>query len=103
LQGDSTLAAGAPFFSGIRCAAGSLIRLYVKTGLAPSGVMTAPTGSDLSISNRCAAASPPQPIGSGQTRYYPIYYRDPQPGPGGSCRPVNGANATPGYQIVWGP
>src|SRR5262249_50239641 len=35
LQGDAVVSAGAPFFSGVRCVGGSLIRLYVKTGLQP--------------------------------------------------------------------
>ena len=101
LQGDGFVAAGAPFFSGVRCVGGSLIRLYVKTGLAPSGMMTAPVTGDLSISNRSAAQVPSQPISPGTLRYYQIYYRDPQANPGGACPAVNGANVTTAFQILW--
>src|SRR5262249_36866861 len=103
LQGDALVATGAPFFAGVRCVGGSLIRLYVKTGLQPSGSMTAPVAGDLSISNRSIAQVPSQPISAGQTRYYQVYYRDPAPNPGGSCPPVNGANITNALSIVWSP
>ena len=59
--------------------------------------MTAPTGSELSVSARSAALG--SPISPYQVRYYQTYYRDPSPGfcPSGTFNVSNGA------KIIWGP
>ncbi len=105
LEGDGVTSGGAPFFSGIRCVNGLLIRMYVKGGLNTSGgTSTAPVAGDMSISARCASNFPASTITPGQTRYFQIYYRDPNAAaPTGSCPSINQANATNGLQATWLP
>jgi Tol biopolymer transport system component len=92
LQGSSVIAP-ADFGDGLRCAGGSLKRLYVKH--ATGGVITAPEMGDPSISARSATLGDPVPLGG--TRVYQVYYRDPNlvfcPG---------GFNATNAMAIAWG-
>jgi hypothetical protein len=72
LQGDAVVQTA--FGDGLRCAGGSLIRLAVKSNLA--GASAFPEDTDtLSISQRGQVA-----LGSGETRYYQTYYRNPTPG-----------------------
>jgi hypothetical protein len=72
LQGDAEIPV-VSYGDGLRCAGGSLKRLYTKN--ASGGVVTAPTGGDPSVSARSAAAGDPiSPFG---TRIYQVYYRDP--------------------------
>jgi len=87
---------GIPFGDGIRCANGTLKRLYTKN--ASGGVASAPGMGDPSITARSAAAG--DPIPSGATRYYQTYYRDPSltfcAAPLGST-----FNITNGLRITW--
>jgi hypothetical protein len=71
LQGDASIA---PVFfgDGLRCAGGTLKRLYVKN--ASSGTVIAPGAGDLSVSAQSGALG--APITPGTTRYYQVYYRD---------------------------
>ena len=72
LQG--TIAVAPAFFGdGLRCAGGSLKRLYVKSAVA--GVVSAPDAGDASISARSSALG--DTIALGATRVYQVYYRDP--------------------------
>ena len=72
LQG--TIAVAPAFFGdGLRCAGGSLKRLYVKSAVA--GVVSAPAAGDASISARSSALG--DTIALGATRVYQVYYRDP--------------------------
>ncbi|MBK7645001.1 MAG: hypothetical protein IPJ19_18475 [Planctomycetes bacterium] len=73
LQGNSDLLNGATFGDGVRCVGGSLKRLYIHQAV--NGTAVAPFAGDLSISARSAALG--DPISSGQTRSYQVYYRDP--------------------------
>jgi hypothetical protein len=75
LQGDSFASNGAAFGQGVRCAGGSLKRMYVKT--ASAGSITAPdfTAGDPTISARSAVLG--VPIQPGQPYFYLVYYRDP--------------------------
>jgi hypothetical protein len=100
LQGDALLAAGAPFGAGVRCTAGQLFRLKVS-GIS-GGNASYPVGADRSITNRSSDLG--TPIGSGATRWYQTYYRDPSlPNPGSGC-PTNATfNITSGQRITWGP
>jgi hypothetical protein len=96
LQG-STPIAPVNFGDGLRCAGGSLKRMYVKR--ASGGVVTAPQGGDPSVSSRSAALGDPLPLGA--TRIYQVYYRDPNPSfcpnpPGGT---FNVSNA---IAVAWG-
>jgi len=76
IQGDAQIAS-TPFGDGVRCIGGSLKRLAVKTNVA--GVAQFPEPGDPSVSQRSAQLGDPI-LGSGQTRYYQTYYRDPDPG-----------------------
>jgi archaellum component FlaF (FlaF/FlaG flagellin family) len=92
LQG-STFIAPVNFGDGLRCAGGSLKRLYTKN--ASSGSITVPVGAEPSISVRSATLGDTIPLGV--TRIYQVYYRDPNLGfcPGGF-------NATHAVAIAWG-
>jgi hypothetical protein len=95
LQGDAAIAP--TFFGdGLRCAGGTLKRLYVKT--ASSGTVVAPAAGDPSITARSAALG--DPIAPGSTRYYQVYYRDPIltfcPNPPGDSFNVGSA-----LRVVW--
>jgi hypothetical protein len=97
LQG-SEMIAPAVFGDGLRCAGGSLKRLYTKHAVA--GVVSAPELGDPSISERSAALGAPIPMGA--TRHYQTYYRDPAltycPSPSGNTWNVGHALST-----VWSP
>ncbi len=96
LQGDAQNANAFLFGDGLRCVSGSLKRLYSKN--ASSGVVSAPTAGDLSITAQSAAKG--DVIPSGSTRYYQVYYRDPDPT---FCPPPSGDffNVSNGVIIVW--
>ena len=72
LQGTNDNLSGAVFGDGVRCVGGALKRLYSKTAV--EGTVLAPMTGDPSISSRSAALG--DPIASGQTRSYQVYYRD---------------------------
>jgi hypothetical protein len=96
LQGDSSNAAGLVFGDGVRCAAGHLLRIGVKTAV--SGTDHYPGAGDPSITARSAALGAPIPPHA--TRFYQAYYRDPNPA---FCPPPMGStfNVTNGIRIVW--
>jgi Tol biopolymer transport system component len=95
IQG-SDAAASVHFGDGLRCAGGSLKRLYVRA--ASNGSITAPQAGDPPVSARSAALGDPIPFGA--TRIYQVYYRDPNasfcPDPQGGTFNVSNAAA-----IVW--
>ncbi len=97
LQGNASIPPQA-YGDGARCAGGSLLRLYVKS--AAGGVVTAPQGSDPSVSARSAALGDTLTIGA--TRYYQVDYRDPStvfcPAPPGGLQNISNAIA-----VVWDP
>jgi hypothetical protein len=92
VQGN-TVIAPTSFGDGLRCAGGTLERLYVEH--ASAGSITVPQPGDASISARSAALGDPIPTGA--TRVYQVYYRDADlafcPG---------GFNATSAVAITWG-
>jgi hypothetical protein len=95
LQGTTNLSSGALFGQGVRCAAGTLKRLYVKT--ASGGSITAPSAGDASVWSRSAALG--DVIVAGQVRHYLVYYRDPIVL--GGCPASSTFNATQGLQVAW--
>ncbi|MBK7644440.1 MAG: hypothetical protein IPJ19_15590 [Planctomycetes bacterium] len=95
LQGTSVSATGSTFGQGIRCAAGSLKRLYTKAAVA--GSVTMPGAGDPSVSARSAALG--DTLTAGSTRYYQVYYRDPTVL--GGCPGTSTFNVTNGQAIVW--
>jgi predicted outer membrane repeat protein len=96
LQGNLQNPAGTFFGDGVRCVAGSLKRLYVKS--ATLGTASAPGLGDPSISARSAALG--DPIAPGTQRYYQVYYRDSDlgfcPAPQG-----NSWNVSSGVILNW--
>lgn len=96
MQG-TTMIAPVSFGDGLRCAGGTIKRMYVKS--ASGGVVTAPQAGDPSVSARSAALGDPIPLGA--TRDYQVYYRDANPtfcpAPAGSTFNASGA-----VEIVWG-
>jgi hypothetical protein len=82
---------------GLRCAGGTLKRLYVRN--ASGGVITAPHAGDPSVSAQSAALG--DPLFFGAARVYQVYYRDPNPSfcpspPGGTF------NVSNGIAVTWG-
>jgi hypothetical protein len=73
LQGNALTANPLPFGDGIRCAGGALKRLYVKN--ASGGAVSAPMSGDNSI--RVQSALLGDTINAGTSRWYQVYYRDP--------------------------
>jgi hypothetical protein len=96
-QGSALVAAGVNFGQGLRCAGGTLKRLYLKT--ASGGSITAPVGIDPTLSVRSAALG--DPLSPGSARYYFVYYRDPFVL--GGCPTSLGFNSTDTVQVVWRP
>jgi len=96
LQGNNVNQNGIKYGDGLRCATGSLKRLYAKA--ASGGVMTAPVGGDPSITVRSAALG--DTILPGTTRYYHAWYRDPNPA---FCPTPTGNtwNTSSGLRITW--
>jgi hypothetical protein len=95
LQGDVASAAGFVFGQGVRCVAGTLKRLYVKT--ASGGSITAPQGADLHVHARSAALG--DTIAPGTHRYYGVYYRDPTVL--GGCPASSTFNITQQLDVLW--
>jgi hypothetical protein len=95
LQGSS-LVSPIVFGDGVRCAGGTLKRLYVHNAV--GGTLLVPAPGDLSVSARSAALG--DSIAPGSMRAYQVYYRDPSssfcPAPAG-----NAWNASSGVKIVW--
>jgi subtilisin family serine protease len=92
IQGDTNASSGIVFGDGVRCADGNLKRLYTKT--AAAGVIHAPQGGDLSVTAQSALLG--DPILPGSTRYYQVYYRDPNL----TFCPA-GFNVTNALQVNW--
>jgi len=93
LQGNVNAGGGIVFGDGVRCASGTLKRLYTRNAV--GGSVSAPQGADLSITARSAALG--DPIAPGTSRYYHTYFRDPVP----SFCPPETFNSTNGVQITW--
>ena len=90
LQGGGAIAP-ANFGDGLRCAGGSLKRLYVQS--ASGGAISAPAPAEASVSARSAQLG--DTLAAGGTRVYQVYYRDPNagfcPAPLGGTFNVSGA------------
>jgi hypothetical protein len=97
VQGTAMDANGIAYGDGVRCAAGTLKRLYTKS--ASAGAVSAPTGGDPSITTRSAAIGFPNPPGT--TRYYFAFYRDGNPAFCPEAMGGSSFNATNGQIITW--
>ena len=96
-QGTARLGGGLVFGQGVRCAGGTLKRLFSKNAV--GGSITAPQfgAGDPSISARSAAKG--DLILAGESRYYFVSYRDPIVL--GGCAAVSTFNATQTGQVSW--
>jgi hypothetical protein len=96
LQGNASLSTGLIFGDGVRCAGGSLKRLYARNAVA--GTATAPGAGDPSVSTRSANLG--DPIAPGTQRWYQAYYRDPVLA---FCSnpPGNSWNVSSGLAVSW--
>ena len=72
MQGDALLGPGIPFGDGLRCAGGTLKRLYAKSPL--GGTVQAPQPGDLPLGVRSAQLG--DPLATGSNRIYQTWYRD---------------------------
>jgi hypothetical protein len=97
LQGTSSGASGSVFGQGVRCIAGNLKRLYVKT--ASGGSIHAPQAGDPHVHARSAALG--DTIAPGTHRYYGVYYRDPNVL--GACASTATYNITQQLDVLWSP
>jgi Tol biopolymer transport system component len=97
LQGDALVPGGTVFGQGVRCAGGTLLRLYTKS--ATAGGVVAPEPGDPSVSARSAALG--DAIAAGESRFYLVYYRDPIVL--GGCPAASTFNATPTGEVRWLP
>jgi hypothetical protein len=97
LQGTSSPGAGVVYGQGVRCAGGALRRLFVKTAV--GGSITAPDfgAGDPSVAARSAARG--DVIQPGQSRWYLVYYRDPNVL--GGCPASSTFNATQTGRVDW--
>ena len=95
LQGTTVDPTGTVFGQGLRCASGTLKRLYVKTAV--GGSVTAPEISDFTVSQRSAALG--DTIFPGTVRAYLAYYRDPIVL--GGCPSSSTFNATNTGTVTW--
>jgi hypothetical protein len=93
LQGDASAPAGIVFGDGLRCVAGALKRLYAKNAV--GGSVSAPLAGELPIHLRSAQLGDPIPLGA--TRWYQVYYRDPN---AGFC-PSATFNVSNGVRVGW--
>ena len=99
VQGDALAPAGVAFGHGVRCAAGALKRLYLKT--AAGGAILAPDLAlgDPSVSARAAQLG--DVLQPGAARWYFAYYRDPLSL--GGCSAASAFNTTQTARIDWQP
>jgi hypothetical protein len=97
LQGNAVISTGITFGQGVRCAGGTLKRLYVKT--ASGGSITAPGVGDPTVSARSATLG--DTIGAGTQRWYSVYYRDPTVL--GGCPAASTFNITQTQEVTWAP
>ncbi len=97
LQGTASSPAGIVYGQGVRCVGGLLKRLFTKS--AAAGSITAPDfgAGDPTVSARSAAKG--DVIQAGQSRWYLVYYRDPNVL--GGCPASSTFNATQTGQIAW--
>jgi hypothetical protein len=97
LQGNALASNGTVFGQGVRCAGGVLKRLYTK--IASGGSIVAPQVGDATVSARSRTLG--DTIVAGETRWYTVYYRDPNISI--VCLSSASFNATQGQAIAWQP
>jgi ELWxxDGT repeat protein len=94
-QGKLVQSGGALFGDGVRCVAGTLVRLALKTA-SPSGAASYPELGDPAVTTRSAQRG--DPIAQGSTRLYQTWYRDPA---SSFCPSGGTSNVTNALSISW--
>ena len=96
LQGDALVPVPTSFGDGIRCAGGTLRRMYLKSAV--NGNAQAPGAGDPTLSQRSASFG--DLLFPGSIRYYQAYYRD---GSTGFCPAPNGGsfNTSSALRVIW--
>jgi Tol biopolymer transport system component len=97
LQGNAVLPSGVVYGQGLRCAGGTLKRLFIKTSQA--GSVTAPDfgAGDSTVSARSSNLG--DSIQPGESRWYFVYYRDMTVL--GGCPATSTFNATQAGRVTW--
>jgi hypothetical protein len=95
LQGSAEIPWGVVYGQGVRCAGGTLRRLYSR--VASGGSITVPHVGEPSVSARSAATG--NPISAGELRIYAVYYRDPMIL--GGCPATSTFNTTQSLDVTW--
>jgi hypothetical protein len=98
-QGNAGSSAGILFGMGVRCASGTIKRLYTRSAAAGSITVPSFDAGDPQVSARSAALG--DAIQAGQSRWYFVYYRDPIVL--GGCPSTSTFNATQTGQVNWSP
>ncbi len=99
LQGDAPSSSGAVYGQGVRCAGGSLVRLFAKHAIGGSVYVPDFGAGDPAIS--ALSASKGDVIQPGHSRWYLVYYRDPSVL--GGCPLSSTFNATQTGRVTWWP
>jgi Tol biopolymer transport system component len=99
LQGTTLIPGGVVYGQGVRCVGGSLKRLFTKT--ASGGSITAPNfgAGDPMIHARSTQLG--DPLSAATTRWYLVYYRDPNVL--GGCPAASTFNSTQTIEVSWSP
>jgi hypothetical protein len=97
MQGNAPDASGVVFGQGVRCAGGSLKRLYTKHAVGGDTMAPDSAAGDPPISARSAALG--DLIQAGESRWYLVYYRDPIVL--GGCPAGSTFNATQSGAVLW--
>lgn len=99
LQGPAVIPGGTIYGQGVRCVAGALKRLFNKSAVGGSILVPDFGLGDPTISARSAAKG--DVIMAGESRYYLVYYRDPNVL--GGCPVTSTFNATQTGVVAWAP
>jgi hypothetical protein len=99
VQGDALVASGVVYGQGVRCAGGSLKRLYTTTAFDDGIFAPDWSAGDAPVSIRSAALG--SPILPGESRWYFVSYRDPIVL--GGCPPASTFNSTQTVIASWSP
>jgi Tol biopolymer transport system component len=99
VQGASIARGGVVYGQGVRCATGTLARLFTKTSTAGGIVAPDFSAGDLTVTVRSRQIG--SPIAAGETRSYFVFYRDPVVL--GGCPSSSTFNATPTGVVTWTP
>jgi len=97
LQGNAYVLAGAVYGQGVRCAGGSLKRLYSRNAVGGAVTLPNPAAGDMKVHARSAAKG--DAIQAGQNRWYFMFYRDPTVI--GGCPAASTFNSTQTRQATW--